>query len=482
MAETFVNQTFGAGQASTGLLLGNTFTGTNLASGAASITINGNIDLPGSPVTVDSTLVGIAGFGLQGSYLGFTAIPNSQEAIDYFRVEPAGIGTPVTVAVRNAPLPPLQVGVAVDTTNVSAPDSPTIVCFTEGTQILTDRGEVPVESLQVGDLVVTASGEQRPVKWLGHRTMDPRRHARPEIAMPVRIRAGALRENQPSRDLVVSPGHAIALDIVGEILVPAFSLINGATIVQEEVESVTYWHVELDSHDLLVANGQATESYLDMGNRTFFGRRSGEAANGVLIDLGAGPDADPAQRTHADFCRPFHQTGALVEFVHERLCARARALGWRLDEEAWAHAHLIVDGRRVDPETRGLTARFVVPAGAKEVWLVSQTNVPRHLGMSHKDGRALGLCLAGLRIDDGWNGPRAVALDDPLLCLGFHEMEGPQGKRRRWTAGRARLPSGLWTGSTGSFQLWLDLHRAALPRWIAPQVAAQRATLSAVAA
>ena len=92
----------------------------------------------------------------------------------------------------------------------------------------------------------------------------------------MRIAAHAFAENRPARDLVVSPGHSIAVDLLGEVLIPASSLINGTTIRQESAERVTYWHVELESHDLLVTENLPTESYLDMGNRGFF-PRPGEA-------------------------------------------------------------------------------------------------------------------------------------------------------------------------------------------------------------
>ena len=193
-----------------------------------------------------------------------------------------------------------------------------VVCFASGTRIRVARGDIAVEDLVVGDLAITASGAHRPIRWLGHRTIDCRRHPRPEQVMPVRIAAHALGPNKPARDLLVSPGHSICVDVLGEVLVPAGALVDGATIAQVDVEHVTYWHVELDAHDILLAENLACESYLEMGNRAFF-------AGAGVVALHAGPDGS---RTHADFCRAYHGAGPLVDAARMSLRRRA-GLGGR---------------------------------------------------------------------------------------------------------------------------------------------------------
>ena len=129
--------------------------------------------------------------------------------------------------------------------------------------------------------------------------------------------------------------------------------------------------------------------------------------------------------------------------------------------------HLIVDGLRLKPRVRGLTARFTVPADAGDAWLVSRTGVPAHIHASSPDGRALGLCLAALTIDDGFSAPQ-IAVDDPRLCVGFHAVEGQCDATWRWTAGRALLPASLWDGTEGAFFLRVEFASTALPRWLAP--------------
>jgi autotransporter passenger strand-loop-strand repeat protein len=140
-------------------------------------------------------------------------------------------------------------------------------CFVAGTSIATARGEVPVESLTTEDRVRTRDGRLAPVRWLGHRNVDCRRHPAPRMVWPVRVRAGAFGPGLPSRDLKLSPDHAV---LCGDVLIPVGYLIDGAGIVQEQAECIGYWHVELDRHDVLLAEGLACESFLDTGNRAAF--------------------------------------------------------------------------------------------------------------------------------------------------------------------------------------------------------------------
>jgi hypothetical protein len=146
-----------------------------------------------------------------------------------------------------------------------------VACYQAGTHILTPRGEIAVEDLREGDLVTTFSGRgpvHKPITWIGQMRESLDGHPDPEMAAPVRIRAGAVAENVPHRDLLVSPDHAICLD---GVLIPAKELVNGATIVQElDFGEVHYFHVELEQHDILLAEGLTAESYLDTGNRDAF--------------------------------------------------------------------------------------------------------------------------------------------------------------------------------------------------------------------
>lgn len=136
--------------------------------------------------------------------------------------------------------------------------------------------------------------------------VDCSNHLHSGETRPVRTTAHTFGEERPSRDLFLSPAHAICVDLLGEVLIPAIALVNGSTVQQVEVNKVTYWHVELDSHDIILAENLPTESYLDCGNRSFF-------ANAMVTSLAAVPDARPV--TTDDYCRPFHHDGALIDAV-----------------------------------------------------------------------------------------------------------------------------------------------------------------------
>ena len=155
-------------------------------------------------------------------------------------------------------------------TGVAAPEFPDIVCFAAGTMIQVGEGrEVPVETLVAGDFVETLDNGPQPVRWIGSRTLGPKMLRASPNLRPIRIRAGALGENMPARDLVVSPQHrvflkskiAVRMFDAEEILVPAKHLLGlpGVEIV-EDMQSVTYVHAMFDDHEIVRANGALTEA------------------------------------------------------------------------------------------------------------------------------------------------------------------------------------------------------------------------------
>ncbi|GGG36827.1 hypothetical protein GCM10010964_25830 [Caldovatus sediminis] len=194
-------------------------------------------------------------------------------------------------------------------------------CYLEGTRIMTARGEVAVEDLRIGDLVVTAHGRGpvlQPVVWIGKRRVNLAAHPNRAAVEPILIRAGALGEGVPFRDLRVSPEHAIFVD--GR-LVPAGLLVNGASIVREPWwQAVTWYHVELPEHGLLMAEGAPAESYFDAGNRQMFG----EGALAALFpDFAAGRD----ERRYEDAaCFPLlREEGPELAAIRAKLDDRAAA-------------------------------------------------------------------------------------------------------------------------------------------------------------
>ena len=335
-----------------------------------------------------------------------------------------------------------------------------IGCFVAGTLIRTETGDVAVEDLQVGDIAVTASGAHRPIRWLGHRSVDCTRHPNRKWALPVQIAAGAFGPNKPERPLLVSPGHALCLNVFEELLIPAYTLINDATVSQLNVAQVTYWHVELDSHDMLIANGVPAESYYEVGNREFFLESQTVAIDGLPDGGKIAPNA---------YCRPLVDKGPVIDALRERMRYRALALDWALSNDALGGLHVVADGVRMDADASGLSARFVLSAKTKEVWLVSDTWVPYNCGLQD-DRRILGVAVAALAVDDGLGTQRTLGPGDPLLADGFHGLQDGADGPHRWTDGRVRLPSELWQDCRGVFFLRVDLAMPAGKRWIAPPV------------
>ncbi len=200
------------------------------------------------------------------------------------------------------------------------------VCFVTGTRIRVLRdgaeAEIAVEELRVGDRAVTASGALRPIIWIGHRAIDGAGRALHHGQQPIHVRAGAFGAGLPTRDLRLSPGHPVLVgadaDGAGGYLVPVMCLINGTSIAREPVNAVTYWHVELDAHDILLAEGLPAESYLDWGDRPFFTEGSDHALH----------NPDFVVPGLAARCRPVAVDGPVVEAERARLSGVfAAALG-----------------------------------------------------------------------------------------------------------------------------------------------------------
>jgi hypothetical protein len=193
-------------------------------------------------------------------------------------------------------------------------------CFLRGTLIRTPEGDVAIEDLRVGDLVVTHKGVAE-ILWVGRRRIDPKAIDKPRDTLPIRIQAGAIAENVPSRDLCVSPDHCMFLE---ESLIPAKFLINGTTITQEAtLVPFEYYHIELEQHSIILAEGAQTETYLDLGGRMSF------------LDPGVlrfGTFANAATRTWNDWCYPPVYAGKILEDARMSLEKRAEEIGYVVRE------------------------------------------------------------------------------------------------------------------------------------------------------
>ena len=134
-------------------------------------------------------------------------------------------------------------------------------CFLPGTRIKTPGGEINIEELRIGDDVLTASGDAKPIKFIRRRKVSRERTGSWNGAGPVKISRFAIDGRAPHSDLYVSPAHAIYID---GILIRAGDLVDGVTIVADakpEALSLTYFHIELDTHEPILAEGLAVEGF-----------------------------------------------------------------------------------------------------------------------------------------------------------------------------------------------------------------------------
>jgi len=141
--------------------------------------------------------------------------------------------------------------------------APQLPCFLRGTRILTGKGELPVEDISVGDFVMSERGTLLPIKWIGRRRFKKDAASNwPKGFMPVRVSRHALDGRTPHTDLYLSPSHCLFID---DVLIPVMRLINGVSIAQavpDGMQEIEYFHIELETHEVVFAEGAAVETLL----------------------------------------------------------------------------------------------------------------------------------------------------------------------------------------------------------------------------
>jgi ELWxxDGT repeat protein len=276
-----------------------------------------------------------------------------------------------------------------------------VSCFAAGTLIATPLGQVAVEHLSVGDLVDSARGPS-PIRWIGRTKVHAVRHPTPQSVNPVRIHAGAFGGGLPTRELSLPPEHAV---FANGMLVPVRCLVNGASIVQESVDRITYLHIELDAHGVLFAEGLPVESYRDTGSRAAF---DSESVRALHPDLAKIDNSAPC-------CVPMTEDGPELERLRSDLAGFAAQLGMVAPAAVTVHAR--APG----------SMRVTVPAHADRIHLLSAACVPPG------ERRRLGVAVTGVSLSG-----RALPLGSDCFGVGFHEVE-TEGGSWRWTNGSAVL-------------------------------------------
>ncbi len=365
-------------------------------------------------VAFNSGATGTLELGLPGSMFGNIQNFTSADQIDLTGATPANLSfsynnNVLAVSSGGAVFANLQIGsgysndifnAVADGHGGAAVTFTNQPCYCRGTRVLTDQGEVAVEDLKIDDRLITVSGLARPIRWIGTRGYAGRFAARNTEVLPIHIKPGALADNVPVRDLYVSPLHALFID---GVLIPAQNLVNGGSIVKmKAVDSVEYFHLELESHDVILAEGVPAESYLDDHNRSMF-QNVGDYR--TLY-----PDAELVQPV---YCAPRLEGGEVVTAIRTRLAARAVAMGFEVPGSVSVE---LVVGRN----------RALVRAGVGEVRLLAPVfHAPG-------DARPLGAQIRGVAVQKV-----AIDLADRRLTQGFYPIETDGASKLRWTNGEA---------------------------------------------
>jgi hypothetical protein len=320
------------------------------------------------------------------------------------------------IVLQTVPLPPLA---------DPLPQTSVNPCFAAGTHILTEAGEVLVEDIRAGDVVILAEDDPAPVIWVGARDLVFDKHPMPEAVRPVRIKAGALAMGVPERDLVVSPDHGIYFD---GSLVQAKDLIDGVVIAQDwAVASVKYYHLEFKTHTILLAEGAAVESYLDTGHRGVFKN----AAAPLLLH----PDLMQIRRQSRSVA-PLVTGGEALAAIRAQLHARKLMLGFAVNEIT--RTGLLVGGELLAPfEEEAGRVSFRIPEGVREAVLASPVFVPAEVDPASNDRRRLGLAMTEILIDG-----KMIPIEQVANIVDLHKRAPRESAT--WTRGavRLRFPAG----------------------------------------
>ncbi|WP_299731282.1 Hint domain-containing protein [uncultured Tateyamaria sp.] len=144
-----------------------------------------------------------------------------------------------------------------------------IICFTPGTRIATQKGEVAVEKLRAGDRIFTRDNGVQELRWVGRRDLGPTELMTAPQNQPILIRQGALGNDLPERDMLVSPQHRMLVtsDVAAvmfderEVLVAAKHLTGLDGVDAVRTGAVSYMHLMFDHHEVILADGAWSESF-----------------------------------------------------------------------------------------------------------------------------------------------------------------------------------------------------------------------------
>ncbi|MBS0961459.1 Hint domain-containing protein [Acetobacter thailandicus] len=314
------------------------------------------------------------------------------------------------------------------------------VCFLSDTLIRTPGGEVTVETLNIGDEVLTYAHSvirAERITWVGRSHCTVRPHLPDdEAGYPVRILKNAVAEGVPFKDMLITSEHCLFFD--GRFI-PVRMLVNGRSVFYDKsITSYDYYHIETGDHAVIMADGMLTESYLDTGNRQAFYQHGKLVAftpsRNLTWDDAAAP-LDVSQQFAENIFRHIEERAEQMDLPHQNKTAE---LTYDPD------LHLLTQTGDVIRQIRRQNGRalFMIPAGTASVTLMSRTSRPYDVvGPFIDDRRVLGVLVGMVTLLEG---AASMVVDTHLTqneLAGWHSPEN--SRTMRWTKGDAVLPLGL---------------------------------------
>ncbi|WP_025885673.1 Hint domain-containing protein [Asaia prunellae] len=307
-----------------------------------------------------------------------------------------------------------------------------IVCYARGTRIETPTGERLIEDLRAGDEVITYKDQGRTaatITWVGTRRVI----ATDEAEKLVRVRKDALQSGVPNRDLLITPEHCLFID--GRLF-PVRTLVNGRSIAISNETEFEVFHLELEEHSIIFANGASSESFLDTGNKHLM---LGENARSLTLG-----NSDTACRISA---APICIAPEQIKPVHDALAMRAA-----MQDYAPAtiqptitpnpDLHLALDNHRKIRPARIKDGQYIffVPHDVERFWIVSNIFIPsQSYGPWYDDRRELGVLVGKISL---YSSTGQINYTEHLKNQEIDGWHAIETKTHRWTNGHARLDIG----------------------------------------
>ncbi|MBS1032920.1 Hint domain-containing protein [Gluconobacter cerinus] len=369
------------------------------------------------------------------NYMGSIDFSFLQGSITYAGVSNSGLLT-VTTSTQTVKLQ-LSGSYPSDDTFIISGDTVTLVCYLPGTLIRTPHGEVPVESLDIGDEVVTFNWETqseviRPLTWVGYQKSKLQPNLPEDQAgYPVRILKNSISDNTPHKDLLVTPEHCLFFN--GKFI-PARMLVNGQSIFYDRsVTSYNFYHIETEEHSVIWADGMLSESYLDTGNRRYFSNREN------IINI-----TNKNQDWNIDSAAALDVSRDTVEYIYNKIVSRAKDLKIVKNQKPKTivknhEMYLITNsGSKLNPiRNTNSFVTFRLPKDTTSVRIVSRSSRPCDvIGPFVDDRRNLGVLIGKIisfESDETINITQHLTNSD---LNGWHNIESTD---MRWTNGDATI-------------------------------------------